>query len=250
VSVSKYDGSTSAAVTSSVTWEAGWELPHCHLFVEFATSASPELSILAYGDSVINQWKIWDDTKALIRDGWQWRLETSADTNGKKYHVATAGNGGYALSEFAPKLSATFNMYKDWIDIIMFEGWTPNSAPVNDSQRLANEALISSLHTLVTSAGKDWLMIYPSPIGAALDQGTSAEQKLQQANTIAWGTSAYPGRIIDGRPGVWDPANHDSFLVPTLSKDNTHQTDAGAIAFAAYIKPILETTLTNLGKEI
>lgn len=248
--ISVTDSGSTSATLSAGTWNVGWEIPYCHIFCEFPETESPELSILAYGDSVINQWKIWDDANALYRDGWQWRLELSADTDAKKYHVATAGNGGYELSQFTSKFNSLWPMYKDWTDVVMYEGWTPNGAPITSERRASDEVLIQNVKNLITSAGKGWLMIYPSPLGAQLDVGNSDQIKLYHDETIAWGKSTYPGHVIDGRGGVWDPANHDRFLTPTYSKDDTHQTDAGAIAFAAYIKPILETTLTNLGYEV
>lgn len=241
-------GSTSALLNENITWYGNWDMPYCHVFVEFANTEDPELSILAYGDSVINQFRYFLEPQAIVRDNWQWYLETSADSENKKYHVATAGNGSYSLSQYCDKLSATWNVYKDWFDVLMIEGWTSNVYPQTSARRVEDQNDLNAIRTKAISDNKDWLIIFPAPCGVVVSGDGDG---LGQHNAmVAWANSTYSGRVVDGRPAVWDPNDNTIFLQPTYSLDNTHHSKLGGEVFAAYIKPILETTLTTLGYNI
>lgn len=245
-------GSVSANLNNSITWYGNWQATYPHLFLEFADQQYSEVSILAYGDSVINNWKIYLDSDASIRDNWTYFLELE-NTN-KKWHLTPAGNGGQDIPTFCNRLMSMLNMYLPWVDVFCLEGWTPNNCPatMNDTIILKNTLL--GIYELITNNNKGWAVIFPSPTGG-VTSGTLNFAALGEAATtyhnemISWANLNFPGRILDLRSGVSDPNNTEHFL-PAYSIDDIHQTRAGAEAFAAYAKPRIDDLLIRMGYEI
>lgn len=245
-------GSTSDALTATLSWEGGWPVPYCNVFVEFAATESTEVSVLVWGDSVINQFKIFTDTNALYRDNWQYNLET-LNTN-KKWHVAVGGNGGYDVTQYCQKLNTLLPMYLPWVDVFCVEGWTQNNAPTTMLQANTFKSSIIGTHDLVIAENKAWSVIFPSPTAGIVSGTLNFEAKGQDAITyhdemINWANTTYPNVVLDVRPGVWDPNNHVNYLAAN-TVDEIHQTQAGGLAFATYLKPLIDTLLTDMAYEI
>lgn len=245
-------GSTDNSLSATLSWDPGWPVPYTNVFVEFATNEDTEVSILVWGDSVINQFKIFTDTNALYRDNWQYNLETLNTT--KKWHVAVGGNGGYDVTQYCQKLNTLLPLYTPWVDVFCVEAWTANNAPVTMQAADAFKTSIIGTYDAVLNSNKAWSVIFPSPTGGIVSGTLNFDAKGQDAITyheemISWANSTYSGRVFDVRPGVWDPNNHINFLAGN-SVDEIHQTQAGGLAFATYFKPLIDSMLTEMGYEI
>jgi hypothetical protein len=236
-------GSTEGALSNadSLTWRNNWSSSIFHVFAEFAEHESPEVSILVYGDSVVNQWKAYQDTLPSIRDGWQFYLEQLNTAN--TYHVATAGNGGYTVPQYCDRLTAMFSVYAPWIDVVCIEGWTPNGSIQTINELNTWQANITALHSLVTTAGLGWLVLFNSPIGDDKDYPEiGANIHARQLDMIAWCNAQYTGLVIDMRFSLADPEDTDYFLAD-YSVDSAHYTKSGQIKWATDFKPIIEARL-------
>lgn len=241
-------GSDEAALgnAASITWRSNWSASFFHVFAEFAEHELPEVSVLAYGDSVVNQWKALSDTKQSIRDGWQYYLEQANTAN--TYHVATAGNGGYDVLQYCDRLMTLFTTYLPWIDVVCIEGWTPNGSIQTIPELEAWQAKLVALHTMVTNAGLGWLVLFNSPIGDDKDfPGIGANIHARQLDMIAWCNAQYTGLVVDMRFSLADPNNTDYFLAG-YSLDSAHYTKSGQQKWATDFKPIIENKLSQVYK--
>jgi len=243
-------GSTLALLDATVTWYGNWQAPYCHLFVEFAGTESTEVSVLAYGDSVINQYRIYNDPdNTQSRDGYSWELEKLNTEN--TWHLAPAGNGGLTVSQFCDRLISHLPVYTPWVDVVAVEGWSANGAPVNAGEAAAYKAKISATSVAVEAAGRGFATIFLVPPAGVIDgaenfpaQGTPAKTWFDDA--VSWAGTTFPNRVIDARSGVWDPLDHDRFLAGN-SHDEIHMNRVGGIASAPAIKVAGEAVLTGFG---
>lgn len=225
-------GSTQGNLGNNVVWFGNWPASLCHVFVEFSDEDSTEVSILAYGDSVINQFVYYLDPLAGNRDQWQYSLEQLVTSN--TYHVATAGNGGFELPQYVDRLKKLLPLYNPWVDIYCVEGWSSNNAPTTSEAGNAWKTKLDEIHALVEAAHHGWCVIFPVPVGGAI------AGKAQFESILAYANASYPGKVLDCRPAVWDPNNHDAFL-PAYTSDTIHLKAEANTPFATYTKTLFET---------
>lgn len=227
-------GATQGDLNNAVTWYGNWPSSLCHIFVEFSASDSTEISILMYGDSVINQFVHYQDPLAGNRDQWQYTLEQLETSN--RYHVATAGNGGFDVMQYCSRLTQLLPLYNPWVDIYCVGGWSSNNMPqTTEAETLVKNTLIA-LNAAITTASHAWSVIFPVPVGAAI------AGKTQFDNIVSWANTTWTGKVVDGRPAIWDPNDHDHFL-PAYTRDDIHMNASANTAFATYIKPLVENNV-------
>jgi hypothetical protein len=225
-------GASEGDLNNPVTWYGNWPSSMCHVFVEFSDNDSTEVSILAFGDSVINQFVYYLDPLAGNRDQWQYSLELLVTDN--TYHLATAGNGGFELPQYCDRLKFLLPLYNPWVDIYCVGGWSSNNMPTTNEAANAWRVKLEELHTAVVAANHGWSVIFPVPVGAAIAGKDQFQYMLDYANT------SYSGKVLDCRSAIWDPNNHDNFL-PAYTSDDIHlKADANEV-FATYLKTQLET---------
>lgn len=241
------DGGSSAGQlsnASSLTWIGNWAAPFCNVFVEFAPTEDPEISILVCGDSVTNQWKSYLDTLPMVRDGWQYFLEQLNTTT--NWHVAIAGNGGYDVPQYCDRLMSTLGMYNGWVDVVCLEGWTPNGTMQTRQELAYWKSQVVSLRERVLNAGMEWLVVLNSPLGEELMQYEFGQPvKDRHLEMIAWHNERFPNRVIDMRFSTRDPNNPDHFA-PGMSLDDAHYTRAANVKWATDFKPIMAEKLQQV----
>lgn len=238
-------GSTTELLSNSqnLQWRADWNAPFCNVFVEFAEYEIPEVSVLVYGDSVVNQFKSFLDTLSACRDGWQYYLEQLVTSN--TWHVATAGNGGYTVIQYGDRLLALLETYAPWIDVVCFQAWTPNGSITTTQDLQAWQTKINQVHDAVIALNKGWLVQFNSPIGDDKDfPEIGASIHARQLDMVAWCNEQFTGHVIDMRSSLTDPQNPDYFA-PGMSLDSAHHTKMAAPIWANDVKPLFEARLTQ-----
>lgn len=226
-------GATQGDLNNPVTWYGNWPSSLCHVFVEFDITDSTEVSVLMYGDSVINQFVHYLDPLAGNRDQWQYNLEQLETAN--RYHVATAGNGGFDVAQYCSRLTQLLPLYNPWVDVYCIGGWSSNNMPQTPEAEASVKNTLIAMHASITSASHAWSLIFPVPVGAAIDG------KVHFENIISWANTTWTGKVIDGRPAIWDPTDHDHFL-PAYTRDDIHMNANANTPFATYIKPLVESS--------
>ena len=239
------DSGSSAGVLNAATVQAntngGSVFPH--VFVEFAATEAAEVSVLAWGDSIYNEFRIYNDpTNPYCRDGIWYKLE---GLNTHQYHVAPGGRGGLDPIQYEALLESSWAVYGPWVDVVLFDGYSPNNTPpiVNTTAQVI--AAMDAAYNWVTSHGRAFLVGFLTPVGG--NYTTFGATTLTAFNSIlAHANSSYPGLVVDTHTVIQDPANIPLYKTAD-TVDQVHVNVVGALDQATGLEPILRTAITTYG---
>lgn len=225
--------------------------PVSHVVYEFA-DPTPITSIITIGDSTFSE------TAPLtmsVGNGWCQHINDMCRLSGFDWRIGNFAQGGYGNPQFVNRLRSLLDSdLKNYIDIMLYQGWSGNSVPNNISEYNQQIDNINTARSLCISAGINFsvLCLYPAVLAEYSTPEVSAlrEQKLTYYNNMKTYLSANDFNYIDVAYCVSDETGYDYNLEDSLDGSHanigTYEDQVGQYKQAkALINPINDL-LSNL----
>ena len=228
-------GSVIGNLDNVVSWSSGYAPPLHGLRVGFS-GPTPEVQVLMFGDSVVEQERpLADPNGNNSREGVLYLTDGEAEN----MHVASAGQGGFTMDEARDRLDAQLASLVGAVDIIGFQTHSHNQRPADLTDLSSFMARIAAIKADVEAAG---LAFFPFTLTGPADDYTADE-------ITAWNqlrvdmAAAYPDTYVDIAASVMTGSVNNTTYLP----DKAHIGSVGAPIAKASFWPQMIATATALG---
>lgn len=227
-------GSVVGNLSNVVPWSSGYAPPLHAMRVGFV-APTPEIQVMMFGDSVVEQERPLTDPANNSREGFIYLSEVELEN----VHPSSGGQGGATLDEAANRVSAQLPSLVGIVDVVGYQTPSHNQRAPNVASIGPWLARVAAVKAEVEAAG---LAFFPFTLTGPSDDYTADEIAAWNAIRAAL-LAAYPTTYVDAAPAVMTGSVNNAAYMD----DKVHINGVGGPVAQAEFWPKLLTTLGSLG---